>query len=42
VRGAQHLEDPVEASLVHDVADADEVEVAGGDTHDEVLLGHDA
>jgi hypothetical protein len=42
VRGTQDVEDAVESFLVDDVANADEVEVAGRHADHEILLGHDA
>lgn len=41
VSGPQHVEDAVEALLVHDVAHADQVEVAGRHPHDQILLCDD-
>ena len=40
--GTQHVEDPIETCLVHDVADTHEIEVAGRHPDHKVLLGDDA
>jgi hypothetical protein len=42
MRGAEHVEDAVQALLVHNVPHPDEVEVAGRDTNNKILLGDDA
>ena len=41
MRGTEDVEHTVEALLVDDVADPHEIEVAGRDANDQVLLGDD-
>ena len=40
MRCAQDLEDTVQPVLTHDIANADEVDVVGGDSHGQIALGH--
>ena len=42
VLSAQNAEDALEPVLVHDVADADEIEVARGHANDQIALRNDA